>query len=65
MTLQALDNMRAIKDIRARMQAGDITYEQAKAEAEPVIKRINKRNAEIAKKHKMRPKNINFAGLMR
>jgi len=62
---EAIQNMQAIKSIKQRMASGQLTYEQAKTEAMPVIDRINIRAADIAKKHGMRRHNVTFAELVR
>lgn len=65
MTDQAIKNRAAIEDIKRRLKIGAISYEQAQAEAEPVIELINKVGAEIAKKHKKRYTPVGFSYLMR
>jgi hypothetical protein len=44
---------------------GAITYDKAKEMAEPHITAFNTKAAEIAKKHGVRPRKINFAEFMR
>lgn len=65
MKAQALKNRDIILDIRNRLYWGVITYDEAKAEAEPIIEKMNERIAEIAKKHGKRPYKLSFAALMR
>lgn len=65
MTSQAINNQKAIEEIRADLQAGRIDYDTAFERAKPVIDRINARGREIAKKHGMRPKLITFQEVMR
>ena len=62
----AAKNREDIADIRRRYLSGQITREQAKLEAAPVLERINTKMQEIAKKHGKRnyPK-LDFIGIMR
>ena len=62
---QAIKNQQDIDDIRKRMVNGAITYQQAKAEAQPVIDRINMQGAIIAKKYGKRATKLQFASIMR
>jgi len=60
--------MEAIKElqrIRLLLLHGAISYDQAKKEANPYLKEFNAKSVEIAKKHKVRPRLINFASFMR
>lgn len=61
----AADNRAKMQDIRRRMLSAVITYEQAKAEAQPIIDEINARSAIIAKRHNQRPTKLSFAAIMR
>lgn len=58
-------NRMRIEDIRFRLQTGEISYEQAKAEAKPIIAKMNARGAEIARESGFRYKPLSFTGLMR
>jgi hypothetical protein len=61
----AADNRAKMQDIRRRFVSGVISYDQAKAEAEPIIAAVNERAKEIAKKHNQRPTKLSFAAIMR
>jgi hypothetical protein len=61
----AVSNRVQIFDIKQRYLSGQITREQAKLEAAPIIERINKRGAEIAKKWHRSYAPQSFIGLMR
>ena len=61
----AVANREAIADIKRRYLRAEITREQAKLEAAPIIDRINKRGAEISKKWKKNFSPQTFIGLMR
>jgi hypothetical protein len=64
-TSEALNNRTEILDIKRRYSLGLISREQAKLEAEPVIKRINNTGQIIAKKHKVKYYPVDFINLMR
>lgn len=59
------DYRNAIEYIRFKMIKGLITYDEAKAEAKPIIDEMNKKGFEIAKKYNRRFKKFTFASLMR
>jgi len=61
----AVENQTRIQDIRRRMLSHDITYEQAKAEAQPVIDDINTAAKRLAKKYNLPARKVNFAAMMR
>lgn len=54
-----------IQSIRIKMLKGQISYDEAKKEARPVIDEINRLAAEIAKKYNKKPQKFNFTELMR
>jgi hypothetical protein len=62
---QAANNRAIIQDIKRRYLLGEITREVAKAEAEPIIRKINEQSARIAKKWKKQHAPQTFIGLMR
>lgn len=62
---EAISNREAIADIKRRYAQGLISREQAKIEAEPVIRRINKIGQKIALKHKVKYYPVDFVNLMR
>jgi polyhydroxyalkanoate synthesis regulator phasin len=62
---KAVDNQAKIQDIRKRMLSGEITYDEAKAEADPIIDEIYERAKVIAKKYNQRATRLSFAALMR
>lgn len=65
MTEQAINNREQMQGIRRRMLSGAITYEQAKAEATPLIEAINAQAKVIAKKHNVKASRVSFAAIMR
>jgi hypothetical protein len=62
---KALQNRETIKSIRQRLLSGQISYEQARVEALPLIDDINKQSAILAKKHGVKAGKINFTAMMR
>lgn len=65
MTPEAIANREAIESIRHRMNSGELTYEQAQAEAQPVIDRMNAKGEEISKQYGGKFKKLSFRYLMR
>ena len=62
---KAMANREALYGIRDRLFYGEISYEQAKIEAEPIIYNINKKAIELAKKHGVKPQLVSFHAIMR
>ncbi|MCQ2589271.1 MAG: hypothetical protein MJ179_02500 [Treponema sp.] len=54
-----------LENIKGWLHQGAISYEQAEKMAKPIIKALNEKSIEIAKKCGVRPKKFNFASLMR
>lgn len=65
MTTTAADNREKLYGIRAKLVSGQITYDEAKEQAAPIIAAINERAKEIAKKHGKRPQTVSFGAIMR
>ena len=61
----AIDNQQKIASIRNRMLNGTLSYEQAKAEAQPIINDINATAAQLARKYRLPARKVSFAELMR
>lgn len=61
----AIKNKQTIDDIRRRMLAGIITYDQAQVEATPILATINKKAEAITKKHGFKHKPLTFKYVMR
>ncbi len=62
---EAISNRMAIAEIRRRYYSNEITREEAKQLAEPILERVNIRAKEIAKKHDKKPYKIDFTNAMR
>lgn len=65
MSEEAIKNRVAIESVRVALNTGQITYEQARKKAKPVIDSINEKSKELAKKYGVRPQLVSFEGLMR
>lgn len=65
MEKEAFDNVRRIERIRLGLAMGEITYENAKKQAEPIIDAINAKGQKIAKKYGKTYKKITFSEIMR
>lgn len=65
MTTTAADNREKLYGIRKQMLSGQITYDEAKELAAPVIEAINTKAKEIAKRHGKRPQLVSFGAIMR
>lgn len=65
MEKQAQENREIINRIKMDLAVGNITYEQAKIQAEPVINRINDKARELARKYNQRPKYVSFGSIFR
>lgn len=59
------DYQNKINQIRGKMLRGELTYDEAKKEAQPIIDDMNKIGREIAAKYGKRHSNFTFAYLMR
>ena len=60
-----MSTMDEILHIRLRLLSKELSYEEAKELAMPIIEEMNKKSAEIAKKYNVRAKKFNFSSLMR
>ena len=65
MTNEAKQNREAMEAIRAKLSRGEISYAEAKSQAEPIIASINLKAKELAKKYGMRPRLVSFNEIMR
>lgn len=62
---QAAQNREEIARIKNSMLAGEITYEEARIQAAPILERINEKSKELAKKYGRRHVAITFSEIMR
>lgn len=63
--MSGTDYRNKIELIKMKMLYSSLTYEEAKAEAQPIIDEMNKRAKEIAHRHRRKHKNFTFSTLMR
>jgi len=59
------DYMKEIGQIKFLMEKGQLSYEEAKKEAQPIIDEMNKIAERIAKKYKRKAHKFKFISLMR
>ncbi len=65
LTDKAVENRDAIAQIKTKMVLGQLTREEAKREAKPIIDEMNERIIEIGKEYGVKPKLLSFISLMR
>lgn len=63
--LASSNNQDKMRSIRRRMQNGELTYEQAKDEAQPILEQINATAKQLALKYNLPPRKVSFAELIR
>lgn len=63
--MSGADYRNKIETIKIKLLQGYLTYEEAKAEAEPIIKEMNQKAKEIAHKHRRAHRKFTFSTLMR
>lgn len=61
----AIHNRQMIEDIKYRLKRGEITLEEAKRRAQPVINEMNEKGKKIAKEFGKRHNPLTFTYLMR
>lgn len=54
-----------IEQIKIEMMYGHLTYDEAKAKAQPIIDEMNKKAREVAKRWNKKHYNFTFPALMR
>lgn len=65
MTPEANKNREAIAKIRGLMNSGKLSVDEAKAQAKPILDKMNARGEKIAKMHGRRHKKFTFGYIMR
>lgn len=65
MTNEAIQNREKIEAIKAQLSCGQIAYDEARTQAEPIIAKINAKAREIAKKYNQRPRLVSFNEIFR
>lgn len=62
---EGINNQTTIRDIKRRLGAGEITYDEAVAEAKVICDRINAKAKEIAKGLGVRPRLVSPRAILR
>lgn len=65
MNTEAYSNREKLEKIKMRLDLGQITYQQAREEAQPLIDWVNHQAEEIAKKYGKKAIKLDFTYLMR
>ena len=60
-----MEERKALYEIKMKLLAGLITYDEAKTQSQPFIDSLNKKGKEIAKKHSRRFVETSFSSQMR
>lgn len=63
--MSAQDNLQKIAEIKSKLGMGQITYEEAIAEATAIAKKMNKRGAFLARAHGVSHRPITALTLLR
>lgn len=62
---KAVENQEKVAEIKRKYAYGKITREEAFAEIDPIVKEINEKAKEIAKKYKTKPRLVNAISMLR
>ena len=62
---QALHNIEQMDAIKRKLYAREISYDEAKAQAQPIIDAIYEQHKAIAKKYNKRATKLSFASIIR
>ncbi len=62
---QAIKNREELTEIKMALAIGDISYDEARKLASPILDRINSKGKEIAKKYNKKYHAISFIEVMR
>lgn len=65
MNKEALENRKAVSDIKMALAVGEISYNEAKQKIMPVLERINGRGEKIAKKYGKKYHPVTFSEIIR
>lgn len=65
MNKEALENRKAIADVKMALAVGEISYDEAKKKISPILNSINVRGKEIAKKYGKNYRPITFTEVIR
>ena len=59
------ETLEALNEIKFKLHIGIISYDEAKQRAKPLLKIMNDKSIELAKKYNVKPKKITFSSFMR
>lgn len=59
------DTLNQLNEIKYKLHIGIISYDEAKSRAEPLLKIMNDKSIEIAKRLNVKPKKFTFSSFMR
>lgn len=59
------DTLNQLNEIKFKLHIGIISYDEAKKRAEPLLKIMNDKSIEIAKRLNVKPKKFTFSSFMR
>lgn len=59
------DTLNQLNEIKYKLHIGIISYDEAKKRAKPLLKIMNDKSIELAKKYNVKPKKITFTSFMR
>lgn len=63
--MTAMEHKQEMDNIKMWLHTGAISYEQAERMAEPHLKAMNEKSAELAKKYGVRARKITFSAFIR
>lgn len=59
------DTLNQLNEIKFKLHIGIISYDEAKKRSEPLLKIMNDKSIEIAKRLNVKPKKFTFSSFMR
>lgn len=59
------ETLNQLNEIKYKLHIGIISYDEAKSRAKPLLKIMNEKALEIAKKYNIKPKKFTFSSFMR
>lgn len=59
------ETLNQLNEIKFKLHIGIISYDEAKKRAEPLLKIMNEKSIEIAKRLNVKPKKFTFSSFMR
>jgi len=59
------ETVNQLNEIKFKLHIGIISYKEAEKRAEPLLKILNDKSIELAKKYNVKPKKFTFSSFMR